>query len=118
MIEALGYRLTIRPDKPEDSELEKTKELVEAAGFVLPDKAKDDLESDLLREQAGVDQGIVLTIGSTAFNGDPWCQVGDYIAYARHAGKYIKDPDTGENVLVLNDEDVVARISKKDIKDE
>lgn len=111
-IEALGYRLTVRPDAVIDSEAEKTKLLAEKAGFVLPDKVKGDLESEFTRERASVDQGVVLTIGSTAFNGDPWCKVGDKIAYARHAGKFVKDPDTDEDILVINDDDVVCKITK------
>lgn len=117
-IEALGYRLTLRPDKVVDSEAEKTKKLAETAGIALPDKVADALTSEATRDQAGVDQGIVLTIGKTAFNGDPWCIVGDYVAYARHAGKWVKDPDTDENILCLNDEDVICRITKKVAKDD
>jgi co-chaperonin GroES (HSP10) len=118
MIEALGHRLTVRPDKPIDSEAEKTKKLAEKAGFVLPDKVAEDLDNEHLRVQASVDQGYVLTIGKTAFRdfgGDAWCDVGDYVAYARHAGKWVKDPDTDENILVINDEDVICRITKKDV---
>lgn len=114
-IEALGHRLTVQPDKVKDSEAEKTKQLAEKAGFVLPEKVKDDLDSEHTRERASVDQGIVLTIGKTAFRdfgGEPWCNVGDYIAYARHAGKFVKDPDTGEDILVINDEDCIAKITK------
>lgn len=112
-IEALGHRLTIRPDKVKDSEAEKTKKLAEKAGFVLPDKIAEDLDNEYTRAQASVDQGIVLTIGATAFRdfgGEPWCDVGDYVAYARHAGKWVKDPETDENILVLNDEDIICRI--------
>lgn len=116
-IEALGHRLTIRPDKVKDSEAEKTKQLAEKAGFVLPEKIAEDLENEVVRAQASVDQGIVLTIGATAFRdfgGDPWCNVGDYVAYARHAGKWVKDPETDENILVLNDEDIICRITTKE----
>lgn len=123
MIEACGHRLTIRPDKVKDSEAEKTKQLAKAAGLIMPDKTQEELESLRLREQAGVDQGIVLTIGKTAFRdfgGEAWCSVGDYVAYARHAGKWVKDPETDEDILVLNDEDIVCRIiNNKDVnKDE
>lgn len=111
-IEALGYRLTVRPDAVVDSEAEKTKQRAENAGFVLPDRVKGDLESEFTRERAAVDQGVVLTIGSTAFSGTPWCKVGDKIAYARHAGKFIKDPDTDEDVLAINDDDVICKITK------
>ena len=121
MIEPLGHRLTIRVDKVVDSEAELTKKRAESAGFVLPDKTKEELENESLREQAGVDQGVVIGIGKTAFKdfgGEPWCEVGDYVAYARHAGKWIKDPDTDENVLCLNDEDIICRITKKVVKDD
>lgn len=114
-IEALGHRLTIRPDKVKDSEAEKTKQLAAKAGFVLPEKIQEDLDSEFTRERASVDQGVVLTIGKTAFRdfgGEPWCDVGDYIAYARHAGKFVKDPDTGDDILVLNDEDIICKITK------
>ncbi len=116
-IEALGFRLTIRPDKVTDSEAEKTKQLAEKAGFILPDAVAEDLDGEVFRAQASVDQGVVLTIGPTAFGGDTqkWCDVGDYVAYARHAGKWVKDPDTNENILVLNDEDVICRITKKEV---
>lgn len=120
-IEALGHRLTIQADKVTDSEAEKTKQLAEKAGIALPTKVADDLTNEATREQASVDQGIVLTIGKTAFRdfgGEPWCEVGDYVAYARHAGKWVKDPDTNENVLVINDEDVICRITKEVAKDD
>ncbi len=121
MIEALGHRLTIRADKVVDSEAEELKELATKAGFVLPSTTVKDLEQESLREQAAVDQGIVLTIGKTAFKdfgGEPWCAVGDYVAYAKHAGRWVKDPDTDENILVLNDEDVICRITEKVAKDD
>ena len=121
-IEALGHRLTIRPDALKDSELVKAKELASKIdGFVFAKDAEDNLESQITREQAGVDQGIVLSIGKTAFRdfgGEPWCDEGDYVAYARHAGKFVKDPDTDENILVLNDEDIICRIIKKVAKDD
>jgi co-chaperonin GroES (HSP10) len=119
-IEALGHRLTVRPDKVKDSEAEKTKQKANELGLVIPDKFKDEIESQATRDRASVDQGIVLTIGATAFRdfgGEPWCNVGDYIAYARHAGKFVKDPDSGEDILVINDEDCIAKITKV-IKDE
>lgn len=119
MIEAIGHRITIRADKPIDSEAEKTKKLAERSGIALPDKVAEDLDNEHLRVQASVDQGYVLGIGPVAFNDfggrEAWCKVGDYIAYARHAGKWVKDPETDESILVINDEDVVCRITQKDV---
>lgn len=116
MIEALGHRLTIKPDKAVDSEADKTKQMAEKAGFVLPATTKDELTSQALRDQASVDQGVIMTIGKTAFRdfgGEAWAEVGDYVAFARGAGKYLKDPETGEYVVVINDEDCIARITPK-----
>lgn len=108
MIKAPGHRIVLRPDPIEkDPAIERAKQL----GIVFHEQAKE----DELRERAGVDKGIVVDVGSTAFRdfgGDPWCAVGDHIAYARHAGKWVKDPDTEEALLIINDEDVVCVLVK------
>lgn len=106
MINAPGHRLLIRPDNPE--EVDPVYKQAKAAGIKLLDT-----HEDRLRERAGVDKGVVLQVGPTAFRdfgGEPWCQAGDYIAYARHAGKWVEDPDSGEALLIINDEDVVCTI--------
>lgn len=120
MIKAVGFRLVIQPDKVTDSEAEKTKKLAQEAGIALPEKIQKDLEAEQLREQGGVDQGVVLAVGPIAFKayGDSeWCKVGDYVAYARHAGKWVKDPENNENYLIINDEDVIC-VMEKGSKDE
>lgn len=65
------------------------------------------------RESAAVDTGIVESVGPTAFldfvekfGGEPWCKVGDRIAFAKFAGKVIGEGE--DKRVVLNDEDVVA----------
>lgn len=108
MITPLLYRLLIRPDKLEDSD--PTYKRLKDMGFERAD------HEDTKRERAGTDRGIVIAMASNAFRdfgGEPNCQVGDYISYARHAGKWEKDPETGEDLLVINDEDVVARLTKE-----
>lgn len=37
-----------------------------------------------------------------------WCKVDDMIMYARHAGKFIKDPIEGTEYYLIHDEDVKA----------
>lgn len=115
MIIPAGHRILVRPDKLED--IDPAYKRAREAGLYL----NDDHE-ERLRERAGVDKGVVLSLGLTAFRdfgGDNWVSEGDYIAYARHAGKWVKDPDTDEDVLVLNDEDVVCIIkqTKKETND-
>jgi co-chaperonin GroES (HSP10) len=105
MIKPKGIGLVIKPDVLEEVDPMYAK--AKAMGLELPK------HEDRTREQAGIDKGIVLEVGDNAFKafgGEPWCQKGDYIAYARYSGKYITDPETKEDVLVINDEDVVAVI--------
>jgi co-chaperonin GroES (HSP10) len=111
MIKPAGHRVLVRPDKLEDTD--PVYAAAKKAGIELARK------DDFKREQAAVDQGVVISLGSTAFKdfgGEPWCGEGDYIAYARHAGKYVTDPETKEEFIILNDEDVVA-VLKGEAKD-
>jgi co-chaperonin GroES (HSP10) len=102
-IKPLGHRLLVKPEKLE--EVDEVRKRAIAAGLIL--ETKD-------REQAAVDQGIVIDIGSTAWkafdDGEPWASIGDRVVYSRYGGKVIKDPDTQEDFVILNDEDVIAKL--------
>lgn len=105
MIKPKGIGLVIQPDLIEETD--EVRKKAKEANIILV------AHEDSKREQAGIDKGIVLVVGENAFRafgGEPWCKVGDYIAYARYSGKYITDPETKKDVLVINDEDVVAVI--------
>jgi len=56
--------------------------------------------------------GTIVSIGMNAWKafdgGEPWAKEGDKIFYARYGGSTIKDPDTQEEFILLNDEDVLA----------
>lgn len=102
MIVPVLHRLLIQPNKLEDI----NEDIIRARkiGLEIP-------LDNTQRAQASVDQGIVLAIGDTAFRdfgSDAPVKVGDRIAYAKFAGKFIKDPTTGDELLLLNDEDVVC----------
>jgi co-chaperonin GroES (HSP10) len=113
MIKALGFRIVVRPDK-----VETTTE----SGLVLA------LDEQL--EKTGVQRGVVVSVGPSAWkayremdekgnehNGKPWANPGDYILFARHAGRYYFDPfePEGENeYMVMNDEDVIGIITEGD----
>ena len=103
MIKVVLHRILVRQDKLEeaDKSYAKMKEL----NLVLPDN------DDRKRAQVGVDQGTVVDIGNTAyrdFGTTPPIKVGDKVAYARFSGKLITDPQTDEEFVALNDEDVIA----------
>lgn len=103
MIIPAGHRLLVKPQKIED--VDKVYASAAKAGIIT-------LDQTARQEQLAVDKGIVVSIGINAFkafdDGDPWCVEGDLVAYARYGGKIVQDPETNENYIILNDEDVVA----------
>ena len=103
MIVPALHRILVKQDKLEDTDktLLKAKQL----GLHIPE------HEDIKRAQASVDKGTVVAIGATAFrdfNTPSPITVGDYVAYARFAGKRVEDPYTSEEFVALNDEDIVC----------
>lgn len=102
-----GHRVIVKPEALED--VDTAYASAKKAGILIA-------EEHTKLEQISIDKGIVIAIGDTAFNdfgGEPWCQIGDKVAYARHGGKRIKDPSDGLEYLILNDEDIVCKIVKE-----
>lgn len=96
------------------------------AGFcilVKPDAPKEQLKNNLIeipttvleRQRLEVNTGILLDIGSQAWKGlgnsQPWANIGDHVIYAKHGGKLIKDPDTEEEFVLLNDKDIIGFVN-------
>lgn len=111
-ISPCGHRLTVKPFK--QAEVDEVMKAATDSGFLQSFKI---INSNEKREDASVDRGIVLEIGPTAWQNEshgfkPWCKKGDEILFAKFAGKFVTDPETGEDVCVLNDEDVVAVIKE------
>lgn len=86
--------------------------------LVKPKKAETVTESGIIislnerRETASAEEGVILAIGDTfgeAYNAKQNPEVGDRVYFAKYSGKWIKD-ENGEDLVLLNDEDVVAII--------
>lgn len=110
MIKPCGHRLVVKAFKQEEVD-----EVLKAAAKSEFLKGFEIINSNKKREDASVDKGVVQAIGPTAwkdFGGDPWCKVGDTILFAKFAGKVVEDPETKEDVFILNDEDVVAVVQE------
>ena len=51
---------------------------------------------------------------------EPWCSVGDWVLYSRHAGKFVNDPlvpleeQEDSELYVINDDDVIAILPPQD----
>jgi chaperonin GroES len=103
-IELLLHTVLITPDKVEETD--DVIRRARAAGIeVQLDK----------REQEAVEFGTVVQVGPTAFKdygrGPDILKGGDYISFARYSGKKIKLD--GETYIILNDQDVIAKITKE-----
>ena len=95
-----GYHILVRPVSVKN----KTK-----GGLLLPDSVKDDVAYLTT-------VGKVLAIGDLSykdkdkFPNGKWCDVGDYVCYARHAGQklYYK----GVRLLLLFDDQVMMKVDE------
>lgn len=109
-IEPAGHRVVVFPDPVEE---------VSKGGIVV---VTPDRENQEKRHQQS---GTVVAIGNQAFKafcqetlpdgstkwGDPWVKVGDRVTYVRWAGRFVKDPVTEIDYLVMNDSDITARFT-------
>lgn len=101
MIEALGNRVIVKPDSIEK---------VSAGGIVFAQT-----ETYIREEKAATSTGEVIGFGPAAWldpvmGGEPWVDIGDKVVFARYAGKYVTDPEDGEEYVVINDDAIQARI--------
>ena len=95
-----GYHILVRPVSVKS----KTK-----GGLLLPDSVKDDVAYLTT-------VGKVLSVGDLAYKDEDkfpngkWCDVGDYVCYARHAGQklYYK----GVRLLLLFDDQVMMKVDE------
>lgn len=101
MIRPAGHRVLVKVERIEEQDPVYIS--AKKAGIALVDSDESQ------RRQSGLDRGVVVAIGPTAFKafGDVnWCEVGDFVAFAKYAGKIIEDKEV--KFLVLNDEDIIA----------
>lgn len=90
--------------------------------LVIPDPIEEQTEGGIIltvdKDKAKIAQmyGTVYQVGSECWKGDdPWCQPGDRICWSKFAGKFVRDENDKEYVI-LNDEDVLCTLES--IKDE
>lgn len=102
-VHAVGHRVVVKPDPVE--------EYSDGGIALVPDKN---------RELAAQTFGTVVDIGPQAFqefgDGTSWVSVGDRVAYAKYAGMTIREHEEADEYVVLNDNDIIARVSGK-VKD-
>lgn len=102
MIEVLGHRVLIKP-----KDLEK-----KSAGGIIIEYADQEKAHRMATQE-----GTVVQIGPSAWQvealgGEPWCNPGDDVIFAKYAGKLVKDPEDGAEYFVVNDEDIQCRTKR------
>jgi chaperonin GroES len=95
-LKPLGDRLIVRAIEED----EKT-----ASGIVLPDTAKEKPQ-----------KGTVVAVGDGKLDEDGKripleVKKGDEVLYSKYGGTEVKDPDNGDELLVLRESDVLAKVA-------
>ena len=109
MIKVLLHRVAVKPF--DFTDWDEGRKRLKELGWEIPQTERE------VRAQASVDVGTVVEIGPTAFDGltkEVPIKVGDVVSYVKNAGKLVKNPvKDNEEVVVLNDEDLIAVITKE-----
>ena len=99
-IEVKGRRLLVLPDPLQE---------VSEGGIIL--------QYDKKLERAAQSTGTLVKIGDLAWTGFDkdlqWAEVGDWVLYSKYAGKLVTDPVTNIDYMVLNDEDLIAVLTRE-----
>lgn len=109
-INPVGHRIIVKPD-PIEEKLKRD----------FGDGKMFEIVSDKKIERSIEIHGTLVAVGDQAwkafgkdFTGEPWAHVGDRIMFSQHAGRFVTDPETGEDFLIMNDEDITAVITGED----
>ena len=112
MFKPCGHRIIVRRDPAEETT---------SGGIIIATT-----ESAKKLEAAQCQTGVIVAVGPNAWeafrlldgngkekNGKPWATVGDYVLFAKYAGRNVIDPATPdeEDLIILNDEDVISVIT-------
>ena len=115
------------PSKISDTALGKLPEPTGGRGLLLPYQGRKQTNGGIIvptevreREALGTVCGYVLKVGPLAYldadkfgdNAEPWCKEGDWVIFGRYAGSRFKIE--GGEVRLLNDDEIIARISNPD----
>lgn len=99
-LKAVSFRVIVRVKPVEETS---------AGGIVLAVDKK--MERNAYTEGTIVDIGPDVYAAFKPKEEYAGLKIGDRVFYAKYAGKWITDPDTKEELLILNDEDITAKVS-------
>jgi len=107
MLEPAGHRVLIAPD-----DITETDDIMCRAKEMGLEIVKD--KQTERAEEASQVIGTLVAVGITAWkgydDGEPWAKVGDRVVYSKYGGTFVQDPDTDEEFILLNDEDIICLV--------
>ena len=105
-LKALGFRVLIKPDD--------VKKYHDVEGT---DKKIEIVSANERVDKVAMYVGTVADIGPLAWldynktsNVGPWVKVGDRVLYSRYSGKWITDPETETEYVVIDDNHILCKI--------
>lgn len=104
MLKVVGDRVLIKP-KPL-----KTKHKIEGTDIEIDINYGSEEKVMKMASQ----EGTIVDIGPEAWSDYKiqWCEVGDNVIFAQYAGKFVTDPETKEDYMVVNDIDIQVVIKE------
>ena len=97
LIEPIGHRVLIKPKPVEET----------SKGGIILNENKGLAEANQI-------EGTLIAVGPNAWkafdDGEPWCEVGDKVLYARFSAKALICPKTEEKLVMCLDDDIIARL--------
>lgn len=116
-LKPLGWRVLVEPNKGEEGVT--VPEELNKLGFEI----RQGMDADeIKRSVLSLEMGVIVKIGEFAWMRQdmqgskepafwrPWAKVGDTVIFSRYAGKLVRDPENGEYLLQMNDEDIQSVI--------
>ena len=122
-IDAIAFRIVVKPAPIQEKKLTFGSDKVPVTkikGRWVTESGVDVTHLvDEQSEQGAAVRGTIVSIGEDAWQAYKpksefaGLKVGDDVFYARYAGKVVRETDDSEELLVLNDEDIVCKVTKE-----
>lgn len=101
-----GHRVLIKPYTLTEGLKKQKTGYVTAGGIEIPMQVAD----EITRAQHSNQKGLLVAVGFNAFTdfaeGQPWCEPGQEVHFARHAGARLWVGD--EEYVIMDDSDIIA----------
>lgn len=98
MLEVIGDRVLVKPKPLKNTHKIEGTDIEIAINYGSEEKI----------HKMASQEGTIVGIGPEAWSDyeNKWCKVGDNVLFAQYSGKFVTDPETKEDYIVINDIDI------------